>query len=458
MTLGNKLNTESSTSSTRSNVVTITSSRPPSRDPGFSILSTFLLTIILLTTTLHAGYFPTPLTMVDDSDNFLTLKDNAAFAAGVFYEEGSGSSGFNSGDQSRKLGAMYSPQESFLTMLRNPQGSVQTKLATLDPRLFTAPDFGGQRGAVDISGHIFHRQITLGGAAHLRFITAIPGFVDLAFYAPFTSKRFDALNITRRQFQQVDIIDLLLEPHIQNIGSFLQNTGDLNTDAWQGSGIGDPTVVLRWNWQQTLALETISHLATQVYVGCSLPVSKQKNEDQLFSLPLGNDGHWGFPFGANLELMFTLPIKTGLAADILYQPTESRVRRVKTDVRQTDLLLLNKANVQCKPGLTWRTHWFIEGVNFWRSLSLRGAYEFVMHHNDELSTTDAGFSSAIISTTTTAQDWYVHSFTATAKYDLANEFTGAPIAPTIEAFLKFPLSGRRVVNANSAGLNLVIRF
>lgn len=420
----------------------------------------FFFTLLLLRSQqLHAGYFPTPLAMPDDSEHFFQLGPDTLWGGGVFYEEGSGSGGFNGSDQRRSLGALYSDKESFLTMLRSPQGEIRTKLAgTIDPRLLTAPDLGGRRGAIDISGHIFHRQITLGGTTNLRFIKILPGMADLALYIPFVNKRFDAVNLKLRPFEAVDVVDLALEGLTQDIPGFLQRVGDLNTEGWQGGGVGDPTIILRWNWYRPFEGGDIRNVATHLYFGFSLPLSKQKDEDKLFSLPLGSDGHWGIPFGGSFELLFAAPIKIGMAADLLWQVAESRPRRVKTDINQTSLLLLHKALTQRKPGLTWRAHWFAEGVHLWRGLSVLGGYEFVMHHNDELHTAAEGFRSEIINTAETTQNWYVHTITSALKYDLSAEFAGAPVAPFIEGFLKFPVSGRRVVNASTVGMQVVIRF
>ena len=421
-------------------------------------LKKLFCTTLLLSSAAQAGYFPTPLTMPDASSRQIVFGSDVGYAGSLFYEEGSGSGGFDGTGQKKSLGAIYNGQESFLTMLRNPQGSVRTNVATLDPRLLTAPDFGGKRGAIDVSGHIFHRQITLGGAANLRFINWLPGFVDLALYAPFVLKRFDAINIRQRQFERVDIIDFLLENITQDPTKFLQSTGGLSAEPWQAGGLGDPTVILRWNLNQKFTESTISDVNAHLYFGFSIPASKQKDEDKIFSLPLGNDGHWGIPFGGNFELAFISPIKMGLALDLLWLVAESRPRRVKTDLSQTSLLLLNKTMVRRKPGLTWRANWAIEGDHLWRGLSLRGGYELTMHHNDVLEINTEGYSAAIANSIGTVQSWYVTALTAAIRYDLSTEFAGAPMAPYVEGFLKFPISGQNVVNANSAGLQMVLRF
>lgn len=417
-----------------------------------------LSTLIFFHAAAQASYFPTPLTTPDASSRQLVFGNNINYAASIFYEEGSGSGGFNSNGQKSSLGSMYSPQESFLTMLRNPQGTLRTNLAAIDPRLLTAPDFGGKRGAIDLSGHIFHRQITLGGAANLQFIKWIPGFIDLGMYTPFVVKRFDAINIRQRAFDRVDIIDFLLENIVQNSTNFLQSNGGLKAEPWQAAGIGDPTIILRWNLQQKFTESTINDAHAHLYFGFSIPASKQKDEDNIFALPLGNDGHWGIPFGGNFELTFTSPIKMGIALDLLWLIAESRPRRIKTDLSQTSLLLLNKTMARNKPGLTWRANWTIEGNQLWRGLSLRGGYELTMHHNDVLEINTNGYSSAIANTTGSAQSWHVTALTAAIRYDLTAEFAGAPMTPYVEGFLKFPVSGQNVVNANSAGLQMVLRF
>lgn len=421
-------------------------------------LKKFFCTTLLLHAAAQAAYFPTPLTMPDASSRQLVFGGDVGYAGSIFYEEGSGSGGFNGNGQKKSLGSLYSEQESFLTMMRSPQGSVITNLGGVDARLRTAPDFGGKRGAIDASGHVFHRQITLGGAANLRFIKGIPGFVDLALYTPFVLKRFDAINIRQRPFDRVDIVDFLLENLTQDPSGFLQRAGGLSAEPWQAGGLGDPTVILRWNLHQAFAESTISDVNAHLYFGFAIPVSKQKDEDKIFSLPLGNDGHWGIPFGGNFELTFISPIKMSMGLDLLWLVAESRQRRVKTDYAHSSLLLLNKTMARCKPGLTWRTSWNMEGDHLWRGLSIRGGYEMTMHHNDTLEIDTEGYSSAIANSSGRTQSWYVSSLLAAVRYDLSAEFAGAPMAPYVEGFLKFPIAGQNVVNANSAGIQCVLRF
>lgn len=421
-------------------------------------LKKLFCTSLFLHAAAQAGYFPTPLTMPDASSRQIVFGGDVGYASSIFYEEGSGSGGFDGTGKKKSLGSIYSEQESFLTMLRSPQGNVLTNLTGVDARLRTAPDFGGKRGAIDLTGHIFHRQITLGGAANLRFIKGMPGFIDLALYTPFVLKRFDAIGIQQKQFERVDIVDFLLENITKDATGFLQRTGGLSAEPWQAGGMGDPTIIMRWNLLQGFTESTISDVNAHIYFGFSIPVSKQKDEDKIFSLPLGNDGHWGIPFGGNFELTFVSPIKMGMALDLLWLVAESRPRRVKTDLTQTSLLLLNKTMTRRKPGLTWRANWTMEGDHLWRGLSIRGGYELTMHHNDVLEISTEGYSSAIANSAGTAQSWYITALTAAIRYDLSTEFVGAPMTPYLEGFLKFPISGQNVVNASSAGLQMVLRF
>lgn len=416
---------------------------------------------------LRAAYFPTPLTAPDDSNSFFRMSKDNTWAAGVLYEEGSGSGGFNGTDQKSTLGNVYGTGESFLAMLRSPRGTVRSQLTTLPNyvQLSTAPDLGGMRGMVDITGHVYQKQITLTGGTNLNFVKWIPGFLDLALYVPFVTKRFDGVNLQRRQFSPVDMIDMILDQHTQNIGAFLQQNGGLNAEPWQGAGLGDPTFIMRWNVsgmnpESLDTNETIRNLHSYVYLGAQIPASKQRDEDKLFSLALGNNGHWGLPLGGGLEFMFNLPVslKIGLGIDLLWLVAESRMMRVKTDLTQTSLLLLNKAKVQVKPGLTWRFNWFVDGDHLWHGLGAHAGYEFIMHHNDELKTSDAGFSSAIIGTTETAQSWYANLISVALKYDLSDQFAGAPMAPIIQGFMKFPVSGKHLVNASSVGFQVIMHF
>lgn len=418
------------------------------------------LVCLAVTQSLQASYFPTPVAAADDSSTFFQFREQDSWSAGIFHEEGSSNFGFNGSDQRSSIGAIYGQNESFLTMMRSPRGAVRTKLLAhpIARNLLIAPDFGGARGALNVSGHLYHRQITLAAASHLKFIKIIPGFVDLALYLPFVSKRFDSISVQRRNFSPVDLADVRLDQIMQDMPGFLQTVGNLNIDPWQGAGLGDPTIIMRWNWPREFAQEDIRNAMTQVYWGFQIPVSTARDTNKVFSQPLGNDGHWGFPLGAGFELMFALPLKIGFGIDLLWQVAESHDLRVKTDISQTSLLLLHRIRAQRKPGLTWRINWFAEGVKLWRGLSLRGGYEFMMHHNDELNPAEPGYNADIMNTHDVLQPWFLNVLCATFKYDLSTEFAGAPMQPMIQGFIKFPISGRRVLDANSAGFQVLIRF
>jgi hypothetical protein len=409
----------------------------------------------------HASYFPTPLATPDNSTNFVQLNHTQACALGITYEATrGGTSGFDDTDKSVSLGSMYSPSESFLTMLRSPRGAMRAKLtaAGVPIGLSVAPDFGGQRGAVAIDGSIAHQAITIGAATRLSFVKIIPGFLDLALYIPSVSKKFNVSSITRRPFDAVDAYDAQLDTVMRDIPDFLQRVGGLSSESWQGAGVGDPTLILRWNWAAHLAETQIRQLTTALYIGGVGPLGKMRDEDKVFSLPLGNNGHWGVPAGGSLELEFNQPIKVGVGFDILWQAPQSRLQRVKTDMRQTTLLLLDKAFAKLTPGLSWRTHWFVEGHNLWRGLSVRGMYECMVHHDDKLTTPDSNFSDDIINSAENLKAWNVHQLSGHISYNFKYEFGNAPVEPHIQLYYKLPVSGRRMVNSNTIGFKVDVRF
>lgn len=417
--------------------------------------------VFLLFNHLHAGYYPTPLTMPVDSVMHFKLDKEQRYGFKIFLEEGSASGGFDGSENHCSLGALYSPYESILTMLRSPQAEVLKNLSGINPQLLVAPDLGGRRGAVDLSGHIYHQQVTLAGAYNLNFISFVPGHIDVHLYMPFVNKEFDGIGIKQQATESYFPVDIELNKIGQNLSASLQQYGGLSVDQWKGSGIGDPVLLFQWGTLERFADNDMQTLSPRLYVGLSFPCGAEKNEDELFSLPLGYDGHWAIPFGSNLEFTFRSPIKIGFGVDVLYQFPSSRTRRIKTNVTQTNLLLLNKASVLLSPGLTWRLNWFMEGVNLWKGFSIKGGYEGIHHYNDSVSTHDENVSEDIINTAATLQNWYGHILSASIKFDPSKLFTNTASTtyPFIEGFIRFPVSGKRLVNtSNILGLQLAIHF
>ncbi len=409
--------------------------------------------------TVQASYFPTTVSSPDNSARFVSLEKNQWYALSLLYEDGQAGTGYDDASNRKSFGSMYNNNgESFLAMLRNGRDDVRTKLQALDHRLLVAPDYGGKRGFVDIAGKIYHKQLTLGSAVNLRLIKWIPGFFDASFYMPFVSKKFDGISMTRRSSDRFDADDALLDDQMKDISGFLKNFGNLSAEPWADKGIGDPTLVVRWNMPYEKQDSEIRVIQAHVHCGVQIPLAKKKNEDQLFSLPLGCDGLWGFPFGVGVEMKFSMPVKIGMGADFLLQLAESRERRVKTALKQTDLFLLNKARTLLRPGLTWRFHWAAEGYNLWRGLGVRGMYEFLMHHNDQLSTTAEGYRTETVGTSNLYKKWYAHALTAAIRYDLGKEFSKAPMTPRVEAYVRAPVNGKRFVNATVLGLQIAVLF
>jgi hypothetical protein len=241
--------------------------------------------------------------------------------------------------------------------------------------------------------------------------------------------------------------------------TFVKTAGDLDLgSSWSAGGLGDLVVMLDWVKCFKQDKEFLKKVIFWIHGGISAPTGKKKNEDIVLSMPLGNDGAWGFPVGLGLKVGLGSMLRVGADADFLFLLNETRVRRLKTDENQTEMFLFNKGRATLEHGLLWKFNVFMQGFHLVDGLSLKVNYQYTKHDEDKIALRDNNFSHDIVNTAKSLKEWNSHNIIFMANYDLLEAKDQFPVTPQIGLFYKLPVGGKGVINMRSFGAQVSINF
>lgn len=356
---------------------------------------------------------------------------------------------------------IYNDTESVIPMLRNPTPTIAGNgVEALLNSLRRLP--GGavttlNRGLVEFKGSF--QQIE--GALHAGYTWSsdrIPGMFSLSIHQPFITKKVTSFcyNDLTPSFYCADI---KVQNFVKELVGQVKMMGNLTLGNWQNSGFGDTVAQLEWrkvfeNMHHNPNTPAIKSLMVYAKLGLLCPLAPRKNEDIALSMPLGHDGHWGIPGGAGMEVCFMKYIKTGLFVDFLTLLEHSRERRLKTDITQTNFLLLNKGFAIKDPGFTWQFESFVEFFESQNHLWIKFMYQMTKHYSDRLFSQSSLFDNNIINTAPNLQDWMIQN----VIFSIGQDYPDHYCSPSMSIFYKLPISGERAIDNHAFGAQLQLSF
>lgn len=261
-------------------------------------------------------------------------------------------------------------------------------------------------------------------------------------------------NVTWREKNNHVTYEDNLVPHMITA---LEKLGGMNLYGWQRSGFGD--IVGLFSWLQDFPQNKIilRNVRTGLRGGLNFPTGKPEGEDQLLAIPFGWDGGAGFIMAGYLELTLDWRIRLALDVELMHLFGNTRCRRIKTDIAQTDLLFLTKATTYKEPGFTQHFTLFGEYVpSFMDGLSLRASYQFTKHMEDKLFLNTNQYDPVIVNSAESLQEWTTHSAVFQILYEHFRP--GATIQPSASFFVKYGFNGKRALLANTVGFTCGIEF
>ena len=233
----------------------------------------------------------------------------------------------------------------------------------------------------------------------------------------------------------------------------------LDLRGWKRSGIGDLTLMLEWFRNFPQAKPLLKNVFLNWRIGLALPTGKRSDENKLFALPFGNDGATSLIFGFGIELLFGSCFKAGLDVQLFHLFDTTQLRRIKTDRQQTELLLLEKAEVHIDYGLWQRFNLFFEFYRFYHGLSFKVGYQFFKRGENHISLVCNDFATDIASTAVALEDFTMHEIIPKLTYDFGvDRASDACTRPYVLLYARLPFNGKHAVLARTLGVILAVDF
>jgi len=343
---------------------------------------------------------------------------------------------------------LYNERESSVAMLLGaPEGSKIDKLAKelgVSAATITAD---GCRGSFELTGE--YEQLTAMLFGKYKLPINLEGLFELAVYIPFKSMQFNDVRWIDHTKNALSADREFREKFSSQLAQKAQELGclDINQNGWKQEGLGDITVMLAWQKDFKQDKDYLKTVRINTQIGLTIPTGEKKDIDQALSLPLGNDGGWGIPASLGLDLNFINNIRAGVELSVLGVFDSTRTYRMRTSRHQTDFLLLNKGQATRSYGTAWKFTLFSQAKQLYKDLSGMISYHFVKHDEDRLHPKSYNFNYSIVNSTESLQEWSSHSFVFQLSY-----------GRYLSLFYKLPLTGKRVILANTFGAQAGFTF
>ena len=253
-------------------------------------------------------------------------------------------------------------------------------------------------------------------------------------------------NVTEADQRVKTLLTNDLVANVKRLGNGLDLSG------WKRSGAGDLILLLEWARNFYQYKPFLKNVCVNFRAGLSIPTGKRTDEDKIFAIPFGNDGAFAIPFGFGLDLTLGRYVKIGLDVQLTHIFGNTRLRRIKTNENQTELLLLAKTQAHRDFGLTQRFNLYVQFYKFLKGLSFKVGYQFRKHGDDEFALKSNIFSQEIVNTAERLQEWTMHHIITKTTYDFGVHLDeDARIRPEFSIFTRLPFNGKRVALIPTVG-------
>lgn len=214
-------------------------------------------------------------------------------------------------------------------------------------------------------------------------------------------------------------------------------------------GIGDTSLLLGWtsNYQDT---EVLDFVDMTFKLGALAPTGKKKNQNQIFSLPFGYDGHWAFQGIGKVAIGLYDWLTMGGQIEVMYFFKKTRSIRIQTAPCQSALIKLTRAEAKVQPGTIWDATVYAKADHFIGGFSTLVGYSFASKNDDTLNSSWCQtFDTCIANEDPYLQSWKMHTLHVYAEYDFYNPCRS--FGPRLGFFWNYVISGKRVFRTNMLG-------
>lgn len=368
----------------------------------------------------------------------------------MFLEGGFGAKSFDCDGQVASSLQIWQCQQDALAMLKGFDPS--SPISILDNQINANDD--GTRGHFAVRGNV---DLNFSAAFDARFFFLNDWWISLLLPVYHMElKDFRLIDQTEDNSDADLRVKSLLT---DNFAANVKRLGCLELGDWKRAGVGDFTVLLNWYRDFPQNKEVLKNARLNWRVGLGFPTGKRTDPDKIMALPFGYDGSLSIPFGLGLDLMFGRFLQAGVDVQLTQIFGNTHERRIKTDIDQTELFLLQKAEAYKDYGLTQRFNLYVKLDKFLGGFSTLVGYQFFKHGADHLALNSNCFSNQIANTAASLRDWTSHQVIINASYDFAyHTWLKKHVQPYISLYGRIPFNGKRFTGNRMLGFVVAIDF
>ena len=236
---------------------------------------------------------------------------------------------------------------------------------------------------------------------------------------------------------------------IEELNPFLEqfNIHTCNTDE---GGLSDSTLFLGWSYsyEDTCYLDFID---TTIKTGVLFPTGKERDRDQLFSIPFGYDGFYAVPLSWDITFGAFDWMTFGFHTDSLFFFKKTQCLRMRTpDEALTGTIVLGKGLAEVKPGIVWRMGTYFKADHFFGGLSFLLAFAYEQKNKSIVTPCDTEqFNACHVTNDPRFDKWARSLVHLQLEYDFAKE--DSCVGTRFGIFYDQEMTGLRVFNINPAG-------
>lgn len=226
---------------------------------------------------------------------------------------------------------------------------------------------------------------------------------------------------------------------------------------YQLTGLGDSQLLLSWQNYFYENRDFISGLFATLRAGLYLPTGMYRETylNTFLKIPLGYDTSWGIPFGGSIEIDIGCYGGAGISADCITFFPKLMTRVIKTDMRQTDMLIQMESKSLLSPGFKESFSVYLIGHDVDRTFLATIAYQYNKQNESDIILCQTEFSNLIAQTADMLENWTNHNLILILQGDyLINK----KISLIYEGFLKFGFLGCRSIVCNTAGFQIGFNY
>ena len=369
----------------------------------------------------------------------------------AFYTEGGyhNAKGFNDDGEIVNPLRIWNAQQNALAMLEgfptdSPISQLRSQLLDCD---------NGIRGRFNVCGDL---QMNFNSSFAARFFFANDWSIGL--YLPVYQMKLK--DVTFQDLTpNLDNLDKLVHRLLtDNLATNVQQLGCLNIGDWQRDGVGDLTMLIEWFRDFKQNKQFLKCVRVNWRTGLGFPTGLRENQNLLFAVPFGYDGAVSMPFGLGIDLTLGTNFKCGIDVQLTQIFGHTRSRRIKTDIEQTELLLLQTASAFRDYGLVQRFNLYVELFRFLKGLSFKVGYQFLKQGDSEISLKTEQFSNTIANTSPRFEDFTMHHLITKFTYDFGVHNPAGRTRPELGLFTRQPFNGKNVALVPTVGFVMSVDF